>query len=168
MILCEVQEYSDLTYRIYDYGRVNADGKARDLHIEKALRVMKFVTDADVKTVPLTTPTEAISASLLAAWQYFATERWEFSSRFHTRSCADRFELLAVLSGSGRLGWQDGITNYRQGQCCLIPAALGDFSVLPDGPSTMLKIYVPDLAVLRDELNHEGFPGTAIAKTVFN
>jgi len=42
IILCEIQEYSDLTYRIYDYGRVDGHGKPRELHIDKALKVMKF------------------------------------------------------------------------------------------------------------------------------
>jgi len=42
MILCEVQEYSDLTYRVYDYGRVDKNGIPRELHVEKALEVMKF------------------------------------------------------------------------------------------------------------------------------
>src|SRR5713226_6198198 len=39
MVLCEIQEYSDLTYRVYDYGRVDATGKPRDLHVKKALEV---------------------------------------------------------------------------------------------------------------------------------
>jgi len=42
MILCEVQEYSDLTYRVYDYGRTDAKGKPRELHVQKALDVMQF------------------------------------------------------------------------------------------------------------------------------
>src|SRR6266849_10291195 len=42
MILCEVQEYSDLTYRVYDYGRVDSKGNPRELHVEKALNVIQF------------------------------------------------------------------------------------------------------------------------------
>src|SRR5215469_18188001 len=42
MVLCEVQEYSDLTYRVYDYGRVDAHGRQRELHIQKALEVIDF------------------------------------------------------------------------------------------------------------------------------
>src|SRR5262249_36534216 len=42
MILCEVQQYSDLTYRVYDYGRLDAHGKPRQLHLEKALEVIRF------------------------------------------------------------------------------------------------------------------------------
>ena len=41
MVICEVQEYSDLTYRVYDFGRVDAHGKPRELHIDKALQVAR-------------------------------------------------------------------------------------------------------------------------------
>src|SRR5258708_17759720 len=47
MIICEVQEYSDLTYRLYDSGRVDANGKPRELHVAKALDVMSFDSSAD-------------------------------------------------------------------------------------------------------------------------
>src|SRR6202022_4246082 len=49
MILCEVQEYSDLTYRVYDYGPVDSKGKPRELHIEKAIEEMKFGVPAPPK-----------------------------------------------------------------------------------------------------------------------
>ena len=42
MVICEVQEYSDLTYRVYDYDRTDANGKPRELHVEKALEVLTF------------------------------------------------------------------------------------------------------------------------------
>src|SRR5689334_5875940 len=48
MIVCEVQEYSDLTYRVYDYGRVDASGKPRELHVEKALQVIDFESHPEV------------------------------------------------------------------------------------------------------------------------
>src|SRR5437899_11787101 len=50
MVLCEVQEYSDLTYRVYDYRRVDAQGKPRELHIKKALDVIQFGRPIGAKT----------------------------------------------------------------------------------------------------------------------
>src|SRR5262245_27067094 len=52
MILCEVQQYSDLTYRVYDYGRVDGSGKPRELHIEKALEVIQFEHPAIARMRP--------------------------------------------------------------------------------------------------------------------
>src|SRR6202048_908113 len=78
MILCEVQEYSDLTYRVYDYGRVDDKGRLRELHIEKAMEVMKFEAEAPSKIIPLQLPSShAVTKTLLSACSFFAVERWE-------------------------------------------------------------------------------------------
>ena len=68
MILCEVQEYSDLTYRVYDYGRIDAKGKPRELHVQKALQV---------PSLPLYSGSYGIGGKrmLLSACRYFAVER---------------------------------------------------------------------------------------------
>src|SRR5437763_14471203 len=76
LIVCEVQEYSDLTYRVYDYGRLNARGKLRELHIDKALQVMKFGKPGSGKVPSLLLSTEGATRSLLAACPYFATGPW--------------------------------------------------------------------------------------------
>jgi len=70
MILCEVQEYSDLTYRVYDYGRVDGKGKPRELHIEKALEVMKFGAAPPAKVRPLHLPGERVHDGPDAAVQH--------------------------------------------------------------------------------------------------
>src|SRR5260370_20316411 len=53
VVLCEVQEYSDLTYRLYDYNRVNSKGRARELHVEKALAAMNFGATRAGKVEPV-------------------------------------------------------------------------------------------------------------------
>src|ERR1700756_4813964 len=58
MVLCEVQEYSDLTYRLYDYGRVDSHGKPRELHVEKALEVMHFGRSRGKKVTGVPLPAE--------------------------------------------------------------------------------------------------------------
>src|SRR5215467_4022621 len=74
MIICEVQEYSDLTYRVYDYGRVDARGKPRELHIEKALAVTDFESTAraKVETRPLRVHGEIVGEPLVDC-PYFST-----------------------------------------------------------------------------------------------
>jgi mannose-6-phosphate isomerase len=168
MILCEVQQYSDLTYRIYDYGRVDAQGKPRDLHIEKALEVMKFenTVNARVKSLPL--PSHDAFKLFLAACPYFATERWEFSSDFVSTSAPAHFEILVILSGSGVLQWQDGEQRYQSGECWLIPASLGRFGLKPKENSSLIRTYVPDLPALRDELRLEGIAETRLATVLFD
>src|SRR5215470_2075783 len=117
MVLCEVQEYSDLTYRVYDYGRVDAKGKPRELHVEKAMRVMRFNRERKFKTIPLalerTSVDLAVDAggcSLLAACKYFAAAEWDISrpQKRYSGEWESSFSLFVFLSGTGQLVWREG------------------------------------------------------------
>jgi len=67
MVICEVPEYSDLTYRVYDFGRVDAHGKPRELQVEKALQVTNFGKPAGGKVTSLLLPADGATRWLLAA-----------------------------------------------------------------------------------------------------
>lgn len=186
MILCEVQEYSDLTYRLYDYGRTDAKGNSRELHIEKALEVMKFGKIAGGKIPPLSIHTARRSHSkfkvgrnvtLLAACRYFSVERGEFYESISIGSGGEfAFDILVVLNGKGKIGWRgtawkkgqdgQGSADFQAGQCWFIPAPLG-VTPKPVSHATILRAYVPDLAVLRSALKIEGHSKAAIAGTLF-
>jgi mannose-6-phosphate isomerase len=167
MILCEVQEYSDLTYRIYDYGRVDSNGRSRELHVERALEVMKFGAAAPGKIAPLHLPGERVHKTLLAACSYFATERWEFRAPVESESRADCFELFVVLNGTGHIHWQGSPLPYQRGQCWFIPASLGKFSLQPEQSTSLIRTYVPNLPRLYTELRQAAIPETWLAQTVF-
>jgi mannose-6-phosphate isomerase len=167
MILCEVQQYSDLTYRLYDYGRAGADGKPRDLHIAKALEVMKFGNSSDSRVKSLPLPSHDALKLFLAGCSYFATERWEISSDFISESAPAHFDILVILTGTGVLQWQDGHQNYQSGQCWLIPASLGRFELKPKENSSLIRTYVPEVPALRAELRSEGIAETKLATVLF-
>jgi mannose-6-phosphate isomerase len=168
MILCEVQEYSDLTYRVYDYGRVDGHGRPRELHIEKAIEVMNFDAPPPAKLAALHLPGERVHRTLLAACSYFATERWEFRASVHAESLRDRFELFVILNGSGHIHWQGSPLAYQRGQCWFIPAALGKFSLQPEQSTSLIRTYIPDLTRLRTELRQAAIPETWLAQTIFS
>jgi mannose-6-phosphate isomerase len=169
MVLCEVQQNSDFTYRLYDFNRVDPAGKPRDLHIDKAMAVINFAgsTGGKVSTVELSS-SEEVKKSLLAACPYFATERWDVSAPHHTKSDAARFELLIILGGTGAIQSRDGSQPYKQGECWLIPASLGQFSLIPKENTSLLRTYVPNLGQLRGRLARSGVSNDAIEKIVFN
>ena len=82
MVLCEVQQHSDITYRIFDYNRTGPDGAPRPLHIRKALDVMKFgdaAKNLGQRVQPVQVQCGPLQRTYLAACRYFATERWQFS-----------------------------------------------------------------------------------------
>jgi len=186
MTLCEVQEYSDLTYRLYDYGRTDAKGNPRELHVEKALDVMKFGKTAGGKVPPLSIYTAYRSHSkskvgrnvtLLSACRYFSAERWEFCEGiFMAHGKGFPFDIIIVLNGKGKIGWRGtawkkgydvwGSSGFEAGQCWFIPTPLG-VTLTPASQATILRAYLPDLEALRSALKTEGHSKTAIAQTIF-
>ena len=166
MILCEVQQYSDLTYRVYDYGRVDAAGKPRELHIEKALEVIRFGHAAIDRTRPLSWSSQMMTVSLLVACRYFSTERWRIAEHFTARPKTDVFNLLVVLGGSGEIRYGTKTAHYQQGQCWFMPASLKHYELVPGGESVFLRTFVPDLEELRNNLRGLGVTDSQIAEVV--
>lgn len=168
VVLCEVQQYSDLTYRVYDYRRVDASGKPRELHVQKALDVMTFGRTDGGKTRPVALHKEEPKRALVAACRYFAAEKWEVSAPCESESEADCFDLLAILSGQGKFAWPSGVANYRSGECWFRPATLERLSIRPSERTTLIRAYAPDLSELRSRLKKEGVSQTAISQAVFD
>jgi mannose-6-phosphate isomerase len=168
MVICEIQQYSDLTYRVYDYGRVDASGKARELHIEKALEVIRFGPVEGGKVTPLSLPAGNAKRSLLAACRYFAAERWECSGRCEIAVDPARFEILVILDGEGTLAWADSLARYHRGECWIVPASQGRVEVLPETPSALVRSFIPDVHALRTELYRGGIPSTALSQVIFD
>lgn len=165
MIVCEVQEYSDLTYRVYDYGRLGPDGKPRELHIDKALQVTNFGHSKGGKVQPL--PLSGGDKTLLAACSFFATERWSFDTEAAAEVAPERFEIIVILAGGGHLGSRDSSVSYRAGQCWLLPASLGHFSLRAEQSTSLIRTYVPDLAKLHAQVRQAGISDAKLAQTVF-
>jgi mannose-6-phosphate isomerase len=168
MILCEVQQNSDLTYRLYDFHRVDAHGNPRELHIEKGMAVIDFDHRKGGKIPPVPLPSaNGAKKSVLVACPYFATERWDLSAHHHTNSDPAHFELLIILSGRGSIQSDDGSCSYRQGECWFIPANLGEFSVAPERATSILSAYVPVISAMRNKLLCDGVSNSAIEQVLF-
>jgi mannose-6-phosphate isomerase len=169
MIVCEIQEYSDLTYRVYDYGRVDAQGKPRELHIDKALEVTNFASTFKGKTkhLPLPVEEEKVERSLLAACPFFATELWTASAFSTIPVTRSHFDVIVLLSGRGVLRSKDFAAPIEQGECWFLPASLEDCHLVPIESTKMIRTYVPNLSVLREEL-YRGSRPASVDNTVFD
>jgi mannose-6-phosphate isomerase len=170
MVICEVQEYSDLTYRVYDYGRVDARGKPRELHIQKALDVIEFGRPIHGygKASRIRLAAKGFQKYLLTACPYFATERWKESAPMESQSNSEHFDLFVILAGSGDFSWDGGSAKYHSGECWLVPADLGKFALNPKESTKTLRTYVPDLPKLRTGLEQRGLSWQDIEKTIFD
>lgn len=167
MVVFEVQQYSDLTYRVYDYGRVDPSGKPRDLHLEKALAVTNFNSGVVERVPPIALPTQRGTRALLAACPYFAAERADYAGLCDCSTNKARFELLIVLYGNGEIRWTGGEANYAPGQCWFIPANLDVFVIQPLQESSIIRTYVPDLATAKKRWIDSGIAPNVLAHTVF-
>lgn len=167
MILCEVQEYSDLTYRVYDYERLDASSKPRELHVEKALAVMNFGEFAGGRVAPVEVWRGALKKTYLAACRYFAVEKWEFGAAVEAAVGTEQFELLTVLSGTGQIENGGQKRAYERAQAWLLPAGLGAYRILPKPETTLLRACVPNLGEFARRLLAEGVKETELDRIVF-
>lgn len=157
LVLCEVQQNSDLTYRVYDYNRRDANGQSRPLHIEKALEVIRFGKQCGGKIEPVAIRRGALVETHYAACRYFATEQWTFAEKIEAVTSAEHFELLIFLEGRGHIRWGTEQAAYAPAQMWLIPAALGKFELVPKGSTSLLRTYVPGvLNNLKENLAERG------------
>lgn len=136
LLIAEVQQNSNTTYRMYDYGRVGADGKRRILHIDKA---------ADVAVPAPAKRVECSGFGRLAQCKYFTVDRMAVSGETGVEAGADSFVCLLAVEGSGEIRWNEKSYSFRRGECYFLPAGLGEVSVA--GACTLLKTtvsYQPD------------------------
>jgi mannose-6-phosphate isomerase len=144
MTLCEIQENSDITYRVFDYNRVAADGKPRALHIEQAMAVINFGEQSGGKVEPVRVSRGTLEETYFVACHHFATEKWDFRERIAAATSREHFDLLIILEGSGRLECGGQALDYARAQVWLLPAALGAYQLAPAEPTSLLRTYVPD------------------------
>lgn len=140
IILAEIQQNSDTTYRVYDYGRVG-----RELHIDKALDVINFGTAGTRnKCTGITLPLSAgCTRRIVVANRIFCTEIYDISGSVAENADGSRFYIYVFTSGTGAIKWDGGRLPVRAGESVLIPAAMGEYTL--EGSLIALKTYRPDV-----------------------
>ncbi len=168
LVLFEVEQNSDLTYRLDDYGRVGLDGKPRPLHLEKGLEVTRMGLPAR-RDLPRLEFREAYgSRAFVLACRFFALEELSLRKAGTFQGKLERIEVLAVLEGAGRVETDEGWLGYRMGDTWLIPPATRKYRLVPRERTRMLKFYVPDLAEdVRRPLQRRGFRSALVNKIIF-
>jgi len=147
LVVAEIQQNSDTTYRIYDWDRLGADGRPRALHIDKALDVIDWQQIEPAPVAPRPSPSghNGIGVEEIARCAYFCTERILMGAgRVYNGHCdGESFEIWAVLSGVVRLEWAGGAIEIKGISWILLPAALGDYQVTALAGSLLLRVVTP-------------------------
>ena len=135
VIIAEIQQSSDITYRIYDYGR------PREIHVEKSMDVINFnlkpINASGKKLVSFC----GYEKGILCASEYFTIEKYVVSSEVSENSDINKFFIFTCVDGKGTIISEDGTKmDILKGDSILIPAKLGKYTI--QGELTLLKSYV--------------------------
>lgn len=157
ILLAEIQQSSDITYRIYDYNRPGLDGKMRELHTEEAKDAIDYTIEPDYRTHykhKINKPVPVVSS------EFFVTKLLEVDRSFHRKLYKyDSFIIYMCLSGDCTIrikstegyGWwkmpdkANREIHLSEGNSCLIPASVADFHVTPhneNGITRLLETYI--------------------------
>ncbi len=144
VLLYELQEYSDVTYRMYDYGRLDAQGSPRELHIERSLAVSHYEESARIKTQPIMISESATYTDrCLVACRYFVTREIVLRTHMEGRTAGSCL-ILSSLGAGLHVRYGAGLEQnecLERGQTMVLPAALGRYVI--EGEGAFLCSHVP-------------------------
>lgn len=142
ILIAEIQESSNVTYRVYDYNRVDKDGHKRELHFDKAVQVMNMDVAPDIQQKPrLVRHYPGCSREQLCRCKYFETERIQVTKGFSFSVREESFQVLMCLDGYGQVETMDDDQKpmrFCKGETIFLPAGIGRCLVV--GDATVLKI----------------------------
>jgi len=140
ILLAEIQQTSDTTYRIYDWDRLDSEGKARELHTELALEAIDF------KSVPFQKrdlPLDSNGAHNLVTCPYFTTNHLTFSKQT-TKDYGDLDSFVIYICTEGAFQLEAGTSQVavRKGDVLLLPAVTEIATLVPLQQSQLLEVYI--------------------------
>ena len=140
LVIAEIQQASDTTFRLFDFNRVDADGNPRPLHVEQSLETIAFDRGPVAAAKPAAT--DQPGRERLVNCDKFVLDRCTFSQP-QTFGGDDRFHLLVCTEGSSDVAGDPSGEPLAIGRTCLLPAAAGAVEVTPNEASVVLDITLP-------------------------
>ncbi len=140
IVIAEIQQNSNTTFRLYDYDRTDKDGNKRELHIEKASEVIKtaFVNKAVVNKIESKRESETVTT--LCDCELFAAVKYEISGNNVSHFDGGKMLNIMCIDGNGYISYENERYELKKGFSYLIPASMNDFTVNAD--DTSLEIVV--------------------------
>ena len=189
IVFCEVQQNSDITYRLYDWGRAGVDGKPRPLHLDQGMAVLDLSKQRSSAITPLPfSPAESgARRTMLCACPYFAAELLEFdgtpapaqgtgdaraalaaariTAALDLRRTRPSMRGIVVLEGEAFVSAGDRVVAASKGRSIVVPASLTDSALGTKGKARVVLVYEPDLtADVVDPLRGQGYTREQIAQ----
>ncbi len=140
ILLAEIQQTSDVTYRIYDFDRKDSEGNTRELHTDLALDANDY-NNTNKKIDYQLKDDEAV---MLASCQYFTTNVLSITEPFDRDVyLLNSFVVYMCVDGKADIVYQDGKReSISKGETVLVPANIGEIELVPDGKAKLLEVYI--------------------------
>lgn len=138
VLIAEIQETSDITYRVDDWGRVDSNGNSRELHTELALDAIDFRAPHDLRSEPVAVPNQVVPVE---ECEYFTTNLLRVEDSVERDySSLDSFVIYVCLEGELSVCYSEGSVAVKKGETVLVPAQEDNIEL--DGEGTVLEVYV--------------------------
>lgn len=144
ILICEIQQNSNCTYRVYDYDRRGADGKPRPLHIDKALDVCTLEPSDTASHLGPVLSCAGGTAQKLGECAYFSTQKLRVEEALTLEAGEESFLSLVCVEGGGLLCGPENTLEFTAGESLLVPAGTGKVSLR--GDCTVIQTTVPGQA----------------------
>ena len=141
LVIAEIQQSSDTTFRLHDWNRVGADGQPRPLHLEQALEVIDFEAEPIVRQDSIRSDQEN-HVERLSECEKFVLDRCSFQGKMSVGGDG-KFHILVMLRGQVEMDLDPSQLPLQSGQVCLIPAETGPVELVASEAVTWLDIYLP-------------------------
>ncbi len=130
IVINEIQQNSDVTYRVYDWGRVGMDGKPRELHIDKSLDVINF-NDTNIEKLKFNEVYNSNEGKIIEVVKsnFFNVDKIVVKSTISFKEKGETFFSYSVIDGEGEILWSDNKIDIKKGESFLIPASVKEYSI---------------------------------------
>ena len=139
-MIAEIQQNSDITYRVYDYDRVDAQGNKRELHTEKAFKVMRQYNDDEITKLRYQCTPQTADANSVASCKHFNVKLYDLKNKIDLISLKNSFHAIVCVQGSGAICFGEEIYKIHCGDCWYIPAGCGEYSLVGKQKSMIVTL----------------------------
>lgn len=149
IVIAEVQQSSNTTYRVYDWGRLGSDGRPRDLHLQQAIDVIDFETERRAPSVPevlAADPGSVVHREIVSKSDKFVVERVVIPKAEILKGtlAGETLEIWGVLSGTATVKGEGGALELEGVAFGLLPATMGSYEISARSDVEALRVYLPD------------------------
>lgn len=136
LVVAEIQQTSDITYRLYDFDRVDAQGNTRELHVDLALDAINY-NKVDTHKKYETTPNKS---NVVVDCPYFTTNFIPLDGTIEGNKNGNTFTVYMCIEGAFEIRYENVTYQYKKGDTVLIPAAMRNYVL--NGSASILEVYI--------------------------